>query len=73
MSTYNPYDTYSALNVGLGLIVVGLISLGMLAFVCKKWEVSISIYSQRASIALIIGGLILIVLHFLYLMGLMAH
>jgi len=68
---YDPYNLSSALNVGLALIVAGFTLLGIvLPFVAKKWEVSTSIFAQRASFVLVIGGLILVFLHFLHLMEL---
>ena len=71
MSPYDPYNLFSALCVGLVLIFAGFFLLGvLLPIVAKKWEASISIFAQKASFALVIGGLILIFLHFLYLMEL---
>lgn len=67
----NPYDPISALHVGLALIAIGCFFLFFyLPFVANKWEASISIFAQKASFALIIGGLILTFLHFLYFMEL---
>ena len=63
---------FSALFVGLALIVIGYIFLVVyLPFAAKNWDASISIFAQKASFALIIGGLILTVLYFLNLMKLM--
>jgi hypothetical protein len=65
-------DASSALLVGLILIAFGCIFLMFyLPFAAEKWEASISIYAQKASFALIIGGLILTILHFLNLMKLL--
>ena len=62
-------DSLSALPVGLFLIAVGCFFLmGYLPFIAQKWEASVSIFAQKASFALIIGGLILIILLFLNLM-----
>jgi len=63
---------FSALFVGLALIAIGYIFLSIyLPFATKKWDTSISIFAQKASFALIIGGLILTILYFLNLMQLM--
>jgi len=60
----------SALSVGLALIAVGCFFLvGYLPFVADKWEASVSIFAQKGSFALIIGGLILVILLFLNLMN----
>lgn len=65
-------ETLSALLVGLALIAAGCFFLMFyLPFVAKKWEASISIFAQKASFALVIGGLILTILHFLNLMKLL--
>lgn len=62
---------FSALFVGLVLIAVGCFFLmAYLPFVAEKWEASISIFAQKASFALIIGGLILTILFFLNSMNL---
>lgn len=62
---------FSALFVGLFLIVIGYVFLAVyLPFAARKWDVSINIFAQKASLALIIGGLILTILYFLNLMQL---
>jgi hypothetical protein len=67
----NPQYLISALYVGLALIAAGCSFLFFyLPFVAERWEASISIFAQKASFALVIGGLILIFLHFLYFMEL---
>lgn len=67
----NPGYPISALCIGLALIATGCFFLFFyLPFVAERWEASISIFAQKASFALVIGGLILIFLHFLYFMEL---
>jgi quinol-cytochrome oxidoreductase complex cytochrome b subunit len=60
-----------ALMIGLGILATGYISLVLiLPFISRKTDTSISIEALRASSWLVIGGLIIVILGFLYLMGL---
>lgn len=58
-----------ALLMGLGILATGYTFLVLiLPFISKRTDTSVSIEAMRASSWLIIGGLIIIILGFLYLM-----